>query len=62
MPALVLIERHGAGLSEWKYTRVLDRKVTHKAVGPAPLDRIDLEAFRTDPDKVLGDQPKEANA
>lgn len=57
---LVLIERCGAALNQILYTRILGRAVTHKAKSDEPLERVDLEAFRVDPDKVLGNQEGDA--
>lgn len=53
---LVLIERTGSGLNQVKYSRILNKVVTHAATSEDPLERADVEAFRVDPDKVLGDQ------
>jgi len=54
-PIVVMIEKAGAGLNHWQYTRIADRKVTDIVQSDDALDNIELEAFRVNPEKALSE-------
>lgn len=57
---LVLIERYGPGLNQWLYRRIHQRQITHAAASDEPCTAAEVEAYRTEPDKTLSQQPEAA--